>query len=251
MGTKMLPSYAYIFMGKHEILIVQYHNISFLDTYTTCVNDFMSTDIYNKSTDKHQYLSPQSCHLKHCTKSIPYSQALRIKRICSNEQTTKNGLGNWNIIWKRGATTMRALNIVFAKQVVLTEKTSSNIQKRRRTSECHLSSHTILRSVSYPTSFVSTGQPYKNTHNCAKSSKNHPSWLSGNLKVWRRADISSRFAYNGQFQKCESKRCMTCEKIQCKQNSNLFPVYYYISKPAYNRIYKWCFRSSVKSNQTL
>ena len=65
------------------------NNISFLDTYTTCENGIMSTDIYNKPTDKHQYLSPQSCHPKHCTKSIPYSQALRIKRIWSNEQTTK------------------------------------------------------------------------------------------------------------------------------------------------------------------
>jgi hypothetical protein len=37
------------------------NNISFLDTYTTCQNGIMSTDIYNKSTDKHQYLSPQSC----------------------------------------------------------------------------------------------------------------------------------------------------------------------------------------------
>jgi hypothetical protein len=41
----------------------------------------------------------------------------------------------------------------------------------------------ISIAVIYPTSFVSTGQPYKNTHNCAKFSKNHPSWLSGNLKV--------------------------------------------------------------------
>ena len=64
-------------------------NISFLDTYTTCENGIMLTDIYNEPTDKHQYLSPQSCHPKQCTKSIPYSQALRIKRICSNEQTTK------------------------------------------------------------------------------------------------------------------------------------------------------------------
>jgi hypothetical protein len=46
-----------------------------------------------------------------------------------------------------------------------------------------LSSHTILRSVIYPASFVSTGQPYKNTQNCVKSLKNHPSWPSGNPKV--------------------------------------------------------------------
>jgi hypothetical protein len=46
------------------------NNISFLDTYTICKNGIMSTDIYNKPTDKHQYLSPQSCHPKLCTKSI-------------------------------------------------------------------------------------------------------------------------------------------------------------------------------------
>jgi hypothetical protein len=137
MGTKMAPSYANIFMGKLEKLIIQSapykpnflvsfyrrrchevdeseenlnrffdhanyvhpsirfihetsrNNISFLDTYTTCDNGIMSTDIYSKPTDTHQYLSPQSCHPNHCTKSIPYSQALRIKRICFNEQTTK------------------------------------------------------------------------------------------------------------------------------------------------------------------
>ena len=42
---------------------------------------------------------------------------------------------------------MRALTIVLTKQVVLTEKTSSNIKKRTRTTECHLSSHTILRKI--------------------------------------------------------------------------------------------------------
>ena len=69
------------------------NNISFLDTYTTCENGSMSTDIYNKPTYTHQYLCPHSCHPKHCTKSIPYSQALRIKHICSNEKTTKKRLG--------------------------------------------------------------------------------------------------------------------------------------------------------------
>ena len=42
---------------------------------------------------------------------------------------------------KEGFTTMRALTVVLTQQVVLTEKTSSNIKKRRRTTECHLSSH--------------------------------------------------------------------------------------------------------------
>ena len=42
------------------------------------------------STCPHRVVIP-----KHCTTSIPYSQALRIKRIYSNEQTTKiNGLVN-------------------------------------------------------------------------------------------------------------------------------------------------------------
>jgi hypothetical protein len=158
---------------------------------------------------------------KHCTKSIPYSQALRIKRICSNEETTKKRLGELKCHLKK----MRALTIVLTKQVVLTEKTSSNFarhtwsritfltltivgrlrgdvsshqdvfqtfchlktrgynnasinhcfnkasgidrkdpiqyKEKNATTECHLSSHTILCSVIYPTSFVSTGQPYK------------------------------------------------------------------------------------------
>ena len=40
---------------------------------------------------------------------------------------------------KRGVTTMQALTIVLTKQVVLTEKTSSNIKKRIQTTErlCH------------------------------------------------------------------------------------------------------------------
>jgi hypothetical protein len=43
----------------------------------------MVFDIYNKPRDEHQYLSPQSCHPKHFTKSIPYGQALRIKEFYS------------------------------------------------------------------------------------------------------------------------------------------------------------------------
>ena len=39
-----------------------------------------------KPTDTHQYLMPTSCHPKHCTNSILYSQSLRCRRMCSNKE---------------------------------------------------------------------------------------------------------------------------------------------------------------------
>ena len=89
-------------------------NISFLDTYTTCGNGIKSTDIYSKPTDKLQYLSPQSCHPKHCTNSIPYSQALRLKRICSNDQTTKTRLGDLKCHQKKRGHNNASINHCFS-----------------------------------------------------------------------------------------------------------------------------------------
>ena len=51
-----------------------------------------------KPTDTHQFLGPSSSHPYHCKKGIPYSQALRINRICSdNESFDKrcNDLEGW------------------------------------------------------------------------------------------------------------------------------------------------------------
>ena len=45
----------------------------------------ISTDVYCKPTDTHQYLLSDSCHPKHCKEAIAYSQALRIRRICSTD----------------------------------------------------------------------------------------------------------------------------------------------------------------------
>ena len=52
--------------------------MSFLDTTTTVKKGNMTTDLYSKPTDKHQYLSPSSCHPEHCFKSIPFSQAINL-----------------------------------------------------------------------------------------------------------------------------------------------------------------------------
>ena len=60
-------------------------NIPFLDVNIIFENSRLTTDLYSKPTDKHQYLYYSSCHPKHTKTSLPYSLALRLRRICSNE----------------------------------------------------------------------------------------------------------------------------------------------------------------------
>ena len=44
------------------------------------------TDLHVKPTDTHQYLRMDSCHPHHSKTSIPYSQALRLRQICLEEE---------------------------------------------------------------------------------------------------------------------------------------------------------------------
>ena len=47
----------------------------------------IKTDLYRKKMVINSYLLPKSCHSPHITKNIPYSLALRIKRMCSENAT--------------------------------------------------------------------------------------------------------------------------------------------------------------------
>ena len=58
--------------------------VNFLDVEVTLNNGILSTDLLVKPTDTHQFLDPTSCHPYHCKKGIPYSQTLRLNRICSD-----------------------------------------------------------------------------------------------------------------------------------------------------------------------
>jgi len=64
------------------------HSVPFLDTLVTIQDKKLCTQLYSKPTDAHLYLRTDSCHPQHTFNSIPYSQALRIKRICSNPDDT-------------------------------------------------------------------------------------------------------------------------------------------------------------------
>ena len=60
--------------------------VTFLNTRVYLEHSQIGTDLHVKPTDTHQYLRMDSCHPHHCKISIPYSQVLRLWRICSEEQ---------------------------------------------------------------------------------------------------------------------------------------------------------------------
>ena len=89
--------------------------ISFLDTTTAVKEGNMTTDLYSKPTDKHQYLSPSSCLPKYWFKSIPFSQAIMVKRICSMVEVTKQRLGDLRHHLKRRGYNDKVIESGFSK----------------------------------------------------------------------------------------------------------------------------------------
>ena len=67
--------------------------IHFLDVQVIKKDDRIVTDLYTKPTDTHQLLHHSSCHPSHTKRGIPYGQALRLRRICSEEGFFAKRLG--------------------------------------------------------------------------------------------------------------------------------------------------------------
>ena len=64
--------------------------VNFLDVEVIRSGNKLLADLYIKPTHTHQYLEISSCHEYHSKKSIPYSQAFRFNRICSENRFFDN-----------------------------------------------------------------------------------------------------------------------------------------------------------------
>lgn len=60
--------------------------VSFLDIAISFKNRYLCIDLYSKPTDSHAYLRFNSCHHFHVKKNLPFSQFLRMRRLCSSEE---------------------------------------------------------------------------------------------------------------------------------------------------------------------
>ena len=73
------------------------HDVNFLDTTVKKHQDrSLSTDVYQKPTDNPAYLHKKSVHDHKHRQSIPYSQALRLRRICQDDTTLRKRLQQYS-----------------------------------------------------------------------------------------------------------------------------------------------------------
>ena len=86
-GEKELKKFLEILTSYHPTIkfTANYsrEKIRFLDVEVIKKGNQLVTDLNIKPSYTHQYLHASSCHVFHFKKSIPYSQALRLNRICS------------------------------------------------------------------------------------------------------------------------------------------------------------------------
>ena len=90
---KLLEFIDYLNGSHHSIkFTAEWSNdrINFLDVQVIRKSKGLVTDLYSKPTDTHQLLHRTSCHPNHTKKGIPYSQVLRMRRICSEDEFFEN-----------------------------------------------------------------------------------------------------------------------------------------------------------------
>ena len=113
---------------KHPSIKFEFKNsqkkIEFLDVLVyKDHNNMLQTTIYRKQTDRQNYLDARSEHPKLLKDSIPYNQALRIKRICSSQQEFLSHTAKMiNQFRKRG----------YDKSLIEQQINKANLQERKQ-----------------------------------------------------------------------------------------------------------------------
>lgn len=192
--------------------------ITFLDTTTIIKDGIMSTDIYSKPTDKHQYLSPSSCHPSHCYKSIPYSQAIRVKRICSTDEKASQRLGELRCHLKKRGYNNKSIQKGFekAKSVPRKELLEYKVKKTNNRIPFVVTYHPALQNVS--STIREHWKEFEKHPELNKLFPEPPVMAFRRPKSLRdilvRADITKQLCtQSGQCRACEVPRCKSCRQM--------------------------------------
>ena len=192
--------------------------INFLDGNVIRKDNQLITYLYIKPTDTHQYLHASSCHVYHCKKSIPYSQALRLNRICSENYLFDkrcNDLEMW--LKERGYSDklvrQQILNARNLKKAEILNKPKDKIKEKR-----------LVLNVTYHPAFSKLKKVMSNIHILLTPDQEHNRVFKEvpiigfrrakslkNLLV--RAKVPPLYKKEGSCGPCNKPRCKMCPRI--------------------------------------
>ncbi|XP_061175938.1 uncharacterized protein LOC133184880 [Saccostrea echinata] len=189
--------------------------LPFLDVLVIKEDTKLSTDIYYKSTDTHQYLHFASCHPHHTKTAIPYNLARRLCAIVSDDNTRDIRLKELkSYLIKQGyPETLIDNGILKAKGYTRSELLSTKSKENKTEIIPFVHTHNPrnhnLTSIIHQLNNIlkddlSTKRIYKDVKFI--NSRRQPRNL-------RRILCSSHFKNTCAVAKCEDSRCGTCQHI--------------------------------------
>ena len=118
--------------------------VNFLDVSIHREHDSLITDLYTEPTDTHQYLHSASCHPRHFKNGIAYSQALRFRRIYSNDSDFSHHTHNLKMRLVSVDTALRKYNkpwieLVLSLNPLAWNRNPTKMPPNPEPSRCHFS----------------------------------------------------------------------------------------------------------------
>ena len=221
--------------------------INFLDiTVHKTKDNRLETDLYCKPTDAHLYLHHSSCHPGHTKRSLPYSLAYRLLRICSTPEFLTKRLSELKEFLIKRQYRPKSIDAAFDRLRNINRKDTFKRKNRTETAD----------RVPFVTTF-NPGLPniaqilrkyfhiLHSTERCKKAIPNLP------IISYRRAknlkDILVHARVRTQkilgFKSCKDKRCKTCksalftQSLTVNSTGKVFNIVHDLNCKSHNVIY--------------
>ena len=147
-----------------------------MDTLVKPSQDKLSTNIYYKPTDSHSFLRYDSSHPKACKDSIPYSQFLRLRRICSEDEDFETNSNQLKQHFQVRGYPSNVIDEAHAKTQELQRATTLLNQREKQTDEripLVLTYHPTNLKIKDKSSSLKTLTSLQKTRKHARFSNNH------------------------------------------------------------------------------
>ena len=191
--------------------------VNFLDTRISKHGANLSTDLYTKPTDTRQYLHFTSCHPIEHRLPIAYSQALRIRRICSDDLQARHHLYDLeDALVRRGYPRGRVQNQIRKalskdRKLLLEKNSKENISPTPTwIAPYHPSTYADIKFIAKKHEHFLVG-----TGITAKLWWKPPRKLNSHLVSSRLYDKTDNASFNniGIVSSCNNSRCKTCAML--------------------------------------